>query len=314
MEQLHKNQTINPQKKIGGKASRVISIYMLLAPAMILLFIFHYIPIGGILIAFKDYSPFKGILGSPWVGLKYFRMYFTDENFWRVMKNTIVINIYQLLYGFPVPIIFALLLNEIRADKFKKTVQTISYLPHFVSWVVVAALTTAILSPVTGILNTMLSSIFKIEPIYFLVKKEYFRTILVITSIWKGFGMSSVYYIASLASIDQELYQAAAIDGAGRIRQTWHITLPGLRNIIIVLLVINLGGIVSIGFEQIFLLYNPMVYEIGDVISTYTYRLGLEGRQYSLTTAIGLGQSLVNFTLVYSANRISRAMAGWSLW
>jgi len=304
----------NAAIKISDKAKGVIPIYVLLLPAMILLFIFHYIPIAGIMIAFKDYNPFQGILKSAWVGTKYFKLYFTDTNFWRVMKNTLVINVYQLIFGFPFPIIFALLLNEIRANKFKKIVQTISYLPHFISWVVAAAITTAILSPVTGIVNVVLKNLFGVEPIYFLVKKEYFRTILVITSTWKNFGMSAVYYIASLASIDQELYQAASIDGAGRLKQTWHITLPGLRNIIIVLLVINLGNILNIGFEQIFLLYNDMVYDVGDVISTYTYRIGLEGGRYSLTTAIGLGQSVVNFLLVYSANKASRVVAGWSLW
>ncbi|HOJ11842.1 MAG TPA: ABC transporter permease subunit [Clostridiales bacterium] len=313
MRFLH-NIKNNAAIKISDKAKGVIPIYVLLLPAMILLFIFHYIPIAGIMIAFKDYNPFQGILKSAWVGTKYFKLYFTDTNFWRVMKNTLVINVYQLIFGFPFPIIFALLLNEIRANKFKKIVQTISYLPHFISWVVAAAITTAILSPVTGIVNVVLKNLFGVEPIYFLVKKEYFRTILVITSTWKNFGMSAVYYIASLASIDQELYQAASIDGAGRLKQTWHITLPGLRNIIIVLLVINLGNILNIGFEQIFLLYNDMVYDVGDVISTYTYRIGLEGGRYSLTTAIGLGQSVVNFLLVYSANKASRVVAGWSLW
>lgn len=306
--------TSSYKKDLRQRFKKSLPIYVLLIPAMSLLLIFHYAPIFGIVIAFKDFSPFKGILGSSWAGFKYFGSFLSDENFWRVMRNTVLINIYQLAFGFPVPIIFALLLNEIRSNKFKKTVQTVSYLPHFVSWVVVASLVTTILSPTTGVVNSILQNIFNIEPVYFLAKQQYFRSILVVSGIWKGFGMSSVYYIASLASIDQELYQAAAIDGAGRLKQTWHITLPGLRNIIIVLLVINLGGMVTIGFEQVFLLYNSLVYDVGDVISTYTYRLGIEKTQYSLTTAIGLSQSVVNFALVYSANRISRAVAGWSLW
>lgn len=296
------------------KFKKSIPVYTLLLPAMLLLLVFHYAPIFGIVIAFKDYSPFLGVIGSKWVGFKYFKDFLYDKYFWRVIRNTLTINFYHLLFGFPFPIIFALFLNELRSNKFKKVVQTISYLPHFVSWVVVASIVTTVLSPSIGIVNGFLKNVFNIEPIYFLSKERYFRSILVISGIWKGFGMSSVYYIASLASIDQELYQAAAIDGAARLRQTWHITLPGLRNIIIVLLVINVGSIITIGFEQIYLLYNPLVYDVGDVISTYTYRLGIEKIQYSLTSAIGITQSAVNFLLVYSANRLSRVIAGWSLW
>ncbi|NLD87628.1 MAG: sugar ABC transporter permease [Clostridiales bacterium] len=281
---------------------------------MLLLFLFNYMPIGGIVIAFKDFSPFKGIWGSPWVGLKHFIYFLTNESFWRVMRNTIIINFYQLIFGFPFPIFFALMLNEIASNRFKKAIQTISYLPHFLSWVVVASLVTNVLSPSEGIVNGVLERVFGIEPIYFLTKTEYFRGIIVVSAIWKNFGMNSVYYIASLAGIDTELYEAAAIDGAGRLRQTWHITLPGLRNIIVVLLVLQMGSMITIGFEQIFLLYNSMVYDVGDVISTYTYRLGIVNTQFSLTSAIGVTQSVVNFILVYSANRISRALAGWSLW
>jgi len=309
--------TLDSRKAIQDLSVRFkksIPVYMLLIPAMLLLLVFHYAPIFGIVIAFKDFSPFKGIFKSDWVGPKYFIDFLTDENFWRVMKNTVIINFYHLIFGFPFPIIFALLLNELWSNKFKKVIQTISYLPHFVSWVVVASIVTTVLSPTTGIINSFLKSILNIEPIYFLAKQQYFRSILVISNMWKGFGMSSVYYIASLASIEQELYYAAAIDGAGRIKQTWHVTLPGLRNIIIVLLVLNIGSMITIGFEQIFLLYNPLVYDVGDVISTYTYRLGIEKTQYSLTSAIGITQSVVNFALVYTANRLSRIIAGWSLW
>lgn len=316
MEKTTSFSTNNPRntRNIRSRFKKSMPIYVLLLPAMLLLLVFHYAPIFGIIIAFKDFSPFKGILRSDWVGLKYFIEFLTDENFWRVMKNTIVINLLQLIFGFPFPIIFALFLNEIYSDKFKKVIQTISYLPHFVSWVVVASIVTTVLSPSTGIVNGFIKNFFNKEPIYFLVKEQYFRSILVVSSIWKGFGMSSVYYIASLSSIDQELYQASSIDGASRIRQTWHITLPGLRNIIIVLLILNIGSMITIGFEQIYLLYNPLVYNVGDVISTYTYRLGIEKVQYSLTSAIGITQSAVNFFLVYTANRLSRTVAGWSMW
>ena len=198
--------------------------------------------------------------------------------------------------------------------KFKKVVQTISYLPYFISWVVAASLAISILSPTTGIVNVAINSIFGTEPTYFMVKKEYFRTILIGTGIWKGIGMSSVYYLAAITSIDPTLYEAATIDGAGKWRQTWNITIPGLTSIIIVLLLLQIGSLLSIGFEQVYLLYNPMVYEVADVISTYTYRLGLEQAQFSATTAIGITQSIVNFGLLFAANKTAKKIAGWSMW
>ncbi|HHV59715.1 MAG TPA: sugar ABC transporter permease [Clostridiaceae bacterium] len=287
---------------------------MLLLPGMLLLFVFHYIPLFGVAIAFQNFIPFKGVLGSQWVGLKNFEYFLKDQNFWRVMKNTLEINLLEIVFGFPFPIIFALLLNELWSSKFKKTVQTISYLPHFISWVIAAGIFRSILSPSSGIINVFLKNVLGMQPIHFLSIAGYFRPILIIAGIWKGFGMNAVYYLAALSSIDAQLYEAAKIDGAGKWRQTWHITLPGLKNITIVLLVLQVGSLVTIGFERIFLLYNPLVYEVGDVISTYTYRLGIEQVRFSLTSAIGLTQSVVNFILVYSTNRLAKAVAGWSLW
>ncbi len=310
---------LNKSKKIYNMKLRFlpgrdIPVYFLLLPAVLVLFVFSYLPIWGIVIAFQNYSPYKGLLDSQWVGFQHFREFLLDPSFWKVMKNTIVINMYSLIFGFPAPIIFALLLNEISRVKFKKFVQTISYLPYFISWVVAAGIVVSVLSPTTGILNIAAKNIFGIEPTYYMTKIEYFRSILIISGIWKGIGMSAVYYIASITSIDPQLYEAAMIDGAGRLKQTWHITLPGLANIITVLLILQIGSLFSIGFEQIFLLYNPTVYEVGDVISTYTYRLGIEQTQFSATTAIGLTQSLVNFAMVFMANRLARKLAGWSLW
>ena len=302
------------KRRRRAKLRRSAWVWLMFAPAIGLLLVFHYFPIYGIVMAFEDYSPFRGFLGSKWVGLQHFRRFLTDENYWRVMRNTIVINLYQLIFGFPFPILFALMLNELWSNRSKRVMQTFSYLPHFISWVVVASIVTELLSPTTGLVNMVLTRVFGMEPIYFLIKQRYFRTILVVSGIWKTFGMSSVYYIAALSGIDTELYEAAAIDSAGKLRQTWHITLPGLRNIIIVLLVLRMGNMITIGFEQVFLLYNPLVYDVGDVISTYTYRLGLVDTQYSLTTAIGLTQSVVNFAMVYGANRLAKRVAGWSLW
>jgi putative aldouronate transport system permease protein len=299
---------------LGVRLKKSVPVYMLLLPGLTLLVLFHYFPIYGIVIAFKDFSPFRGITGSPWAGFKYFAYFLQEDAFWRVLRNTLVINMYQLIFGFPVPILFALLLNELWSNRYKKVIQTVSYLPYFISWVVAASLVTTILSPSTGILNGFLERVFGIEPVYFLGSAKYFRSIIVISGIWKSFGFQSVYYIASLASIDSNLYEAASIDGAGKLKQTWHITLPGLRNIIIVLLVLQVGSMINIGFEQLYLLGNSITFEVGDVISTYVYRLGIENTQFSLTSAIGLTQSLVNFVLVFGTNRLARAVAGWSLW
>ena len=300
--------------KKAGSFKKAIPIYLLILPSLILLIIFHYLPIFGIAIAFQDYSVFKGVFGSKFIGFANFQHFLTDPNYWRVMRNTIIINLYDLAIGFPVPIIFALFLNELTSNKYKKLAQTVSYLPHFISWVVVAGIVTTILSPSNGLLNLFITKVLKMDSVYFLAEPKYFRMIVTLTDLWKSFGMSAVYYIATLSSIDQELYASASIDGAGRLRQTWHITLPGLRMIIIVLLVLKMGSMISVGFEKIFLLYNSLLYDVGDVISTYTYRLGIEKARYSLTSAIGLTQSVVNFIMVISANKLSRKIAGWSLW
>ena len=316
IDQKRKRKELYPEENVKLKfnANRDIPVYLLILPAALLLFVFHYLPIYGIVISFQDFSPFKGVLNSNWVGLKNFEHFLSDSNFWRVFKNTIIINLMQIIIGFPIPVLFAIFLNELWSNRFKKVVQTVSYLPHFISWVVAASIITSALSPASGIINKFLEGAFGIEPIYFLAKEEYFRLIIVISNVWKELGMQSVYYIAALASIDTELYEAAKMDGAGKIKQTIHITLPGLRSIIIVLLVLKVGRMVTIGFEQIFLLYNPLLYDVGDVISTYTYRLGIEQTRYSLTSAIGVTQSVVNFILVYAANKAARKIAGWSLW
>ena len=298
----------------GFRKGRDIPVYFLLLPGLLLLFVFNYIPLFGVTIAFKNFITFKGILASEWVGFKNFEYFLMDPKFWQVLKNTIEINILQIVFGFPIPILFALLLNEIWSTKFKKALQTVSYLPHFISWVVAAGIFTSMLQPTTGIVNLLLKNILGVEPVHFMAISVYFRPILILTGIWKGFGMSAVYYLATLSSIDQQLYEAAKIDGAGKLKQTWYITLPGIKNITIVLLVLQVGSLVTIGFEQIFLMYNPLLYEIGDVISTYTYRLGIEQARFSLTTAIGLSQSIVNFILVYATNRLAKLVAGWSLW
>lgn len=304
---------ITPRKrKVRIKA--MISLYLLLAPTCVFLFVFNYIPMYGVLIAFQDYSVFQGIWGSEWVGLKHFDYFIHDAKFWSVMKNTLIINFYDLVFGFTAPIIFALLANEISSRYFKRTMQTISYLPNFLSWVVVSGIIYQVLSPTTGIVNNVLHTFFEIEPIYFMTEKYLFKPIAVISDIWKSVGWEAILYFAVIAGIDKSLYEAAWVDGASRFKQVIHVTLPGMAPMIVLLFLLKLASIFGIGFERIFLLQNPTVYDVSEVISTYIYRIGLERAQYSLTTAIGLTQSVMAFILLVSANRIAKRSAGLGLY
>jgi putative aldouronate transport system permease protein len=287
----------------------------MLAPAVLLLFVFNYIPMYGIIIAFKDYNLFGGVFGSPWVGLKNFEYFFTDPTFWRVMRNTITINFYDIIFGFFSPIIFALLLNEISKLKFKKAIQTVSYMPNFFSWVVVSGLVLSFLSPEqNGLLNIFLTRVFGIEPIYFMAEKNNFIRVAVIADIWKGVGFSSILYIATLAGIDPALYEASAVDGANRLQMTWHITLPSLLPIISIMLIFRVANIFGIGFERIYLLQNNLTREVSEVISTYTYSMGIEKAMFSKTTAIGLAQSLLGLIMVYSSNRLAKKISGYGIY
>jgi len=302
-----------PLRKKRVYKKTVFSLYLLLAPSIVLLFVFHYIPLYGILIAFKDFSPYKGIFGSPWVGLKHVNYFLHDEAFWKVMKNTLILNFYDLIFGFTAPIVFAILANEIYHKTFKKIVQTISYLPHFLSWVVVSGVFYQMLSPETGMVNDLLG-LFGVKPIFFMTEPSLFRGIAVFADIWKNVGWSAILYFAVIAGIDTSLYEAAMIDGASRIRQIWHITLPAMLPMIVLLLLLRLSTIFTVGFDRIFTLQNPLVLDVSDVTSTYIYRLGLEKAQYSLTTAIGVVQSTLGFILLVTANRLSKKVVGMGLY
>jgi len=297
-----------------SRIKKTIPLYVLLAPAMVALFLFNYIPMYGIIIAFQDYSVFKGIVGSDWVGWKHFSYFLNDRTFWVVMKNTMIINLYDLLFGFTAPIVFALLVSELYQRRFKKLVQTISYLPHFLSWVVVSGIVYQLLSPTDGLFNKLIEWLFQIEPIHFMVQESMFRSILVIVDIWKGVGWSAILYFAVIVGIDKTLYEAAWIDGASRLRQMIHITLPHLGPMIVLLLLLRLASMFGIGFERVFLLQNAMVYEVSDVISTYIYRTGLVKAQYSLTTAIGLAQSILGFLLLVASNKAAKKTIGMGLY
>ncbi|WP_222914588.1 ABC transporter permease [Dictyoglomus thermophilum] len=287
-------------------------LYLMILPIVIYYIIFHYIPMIGILMAFQNYSPFKGFFRSEWVGFKHFIDFFSSIYFWRVLRNTFLLSFYNLIFGFPIPIIFALLLNEIRLTKFKKAISTISLMPYFVSLVVVAGIIIDFTST-DGIITQILHNLLGIEKTNLLAKPEYFRTIYVLSEIWQYFGFSSIVYLAALTSIDPELYEAAMVDGAGRFRQMWYISLPHILNIAIPLLILRIGTLLFVGHEKILLLYSPVTYETADVISTYVYRKGLQEFNYGYSTAVGLFNSVINFILLIIANKLSRRYSETSL-
>lgn len=310
--------SLHPRVRRVGKLRRIYGqqkyLYLLLLPGVVLLFLFDYVPMYGASIAFKDFNPIRGILGSDWVGLKHFEKFVGSTFFWRVLRNTLILNVYHILFAFPAPIVLALLLNEIQNVRFKRAIQTVTYLPHFISWVTVGGFIIALLSPSQGIIS-VISRLLYDRParVFPLIEPRYFRAILVTSSIWKEAGWGSIIYLAAIAGIDPQLYDAAVMDGANRFRQTLHVTLPSIVPTIAVLLVLRFGHMLSSNFEQVFVLYSPSVYSVGDVISTFVFREGLGKANFSYTTAVGLFQSVVGFVLIITANRFSRRLGG-SLW
>jgi putative aldouronate transport system permease protein len=286
---------------------------VMLIPAIAYYVIFRYIPLYGVSIAFKDYRFDLGIMKSPWIGFQQFGELFSVTSFKEVLRNTIQISLIKLITGFPAPIIFAILLNEMRQVRYKKMVQTVSYLPHFLSWVILGGIFYQFFSPSDGPVNILLKQ-FGIRPIFFMADVRWFRTILISTSIWKDFGWSSIIYLAALSSISPDQYEAAQIDGANRMRQILHITLPGLTPVITIMLIFAVGKLITDDFDQVFNLYNPAVYRVGDVLSTYTYRVGLVQMRYSFATAVGLFRNVIAFVLVLSANAITKRINEYGLW
>lgn len=280
--------------------------YIMVIPVLIYLFLFCYKPMYGVIIAFQRYRPTLGIARSPWVGLDNFVRFFKDVNFWRVVRNTFTISFLSILFTFPAPILLALLLNEVRVSWFKRLVQTVTYLPHFIAMVVVCGLVNRFCQS-DGLINDLIA-FFGGERSNLLIKTNMFYPIYILSDIWKEVGWNSIIYLATLASIDQEQYEAARIDGAGRIQQMWYITLPGLLPTISMLLILRLGNILGVGQEKILLLYNEMTYEVADVISTFVYRKGLSDADYSYSTAIGLFDSIINIVFLVGANKISKKL------
>ncbi|MDF2647165.1 MAG: binding-protein-dependent transport system inner rane component [Paenibacillus sp.] len=308
--------TIPRSRKYAPWIRQVITnydLYLLLLPGLVFLLLFKYTPMYGLIIAFKDFNIFKGIMGSPWVGMQHFNKLFNSSDFYMVLRNTLIISFYKIVILFPIPIIIALLLNEVRRAFFKRFVQTVIYLPHFLSWVVIAGLFVNILSPSSGLVNQLIEYMGG-QPIRFLLDNDWFRTVLVATAGWKDAGWNAIIFLAAIAGVDQEQYEAAKMDGAGRIQQMISITLPGIATTIFLMLILRLGSVLEAGTEQILLLYNASVYETGDVLGTYIYRMGLGNMDYSFSTAVGLFNSVVGFVLILLGNYCSKKFTEKSVW
>ncbi len=288
------------------------TLYLLFIPAIFYFVIFRYVPIIGNIIAFMNYRPALGFLKSDWVGLDNFVRFFKSPFAMRTIRNTVVLNVLLLIFEFPAPIIFALLLNEMKTNAYKKTIQTISYLPHFISLVVICGIVQLFVQS-TGIVTQIMSFLGLIEPKDLLAEAESFRLVYVLSEIWASFGWSSIIYLATLSNVDVNLYEAAEIDGAGRLRKIWHVTVPALVSVIIVLLIMRIGRIMSMGTEKIILLYRPVTYETADTLSSYVYRVGLLQANYSLGSAVDIFNSIINVTLLVTANKLARKTTGESL-
>ncbi|MGM1046662.1 MAG: ABC transporter permease [Bacillota bacterium] len=288
-------------------------LYLLLVPGILFILLFKYTPMYGIVIAFKDFNIFTGLADSPWVGWKNFEKLFTSPDFALVFKNTVIISLLKIVILFPLPIIIALMLNEMKNMIFKRSVQTVIYLPHFLSWVIVSGLFIDLLSTNGGLVNKLLVSL-NLEPIAFFLDNSVFRSVLITSAGWKETGWSTIVYLAAFSTIDPVLYEAAKIDGSGKWKQLWHITLPGIAPIIILMFILRLGSILEAGTEQILTMYNPVVYKVSDVIGTYVYRQGLGNQDYSFTTAVGLFEAVISFTLVIVGNSLSKKYLQRGIW
>jgi len=293
--------------------SQNYQIYFMLLPCLVYFIIFAYVPMYGVQIAFKDYNTGLGIWNSPWVGLKHFKNFLSMKQFYNVLGNTLLLSLYSLLVSFPLPIILAISLNEMRSLGYKKMIQTVTYAPHFISTVVMAAMITLFLSPTAGFVNKFIEA-FGHKPINFMSHANYFPHIYVWSGVWQHIGWSSIIYVAGLAGINNSLYEAAMIDGASRLQRIWHISLPGITPMIVIQLILTIGGLLGSDFEKVLLLQNPSIMERADVLSTYTYRIGIRGGKFSLSSAVGLCGSVVNFILIITTNFICNKLGETSLW
>lgn len=289
------------------------ALYFISLPGIIYFIIFKYVPLLGSVIAFQDYNMFQGFTGSKWVGLEHFQRMFAHNDFLNILKNTILLGLYDLIIAFPAPIVLALLLNELRLVLYKRVLQTVVYMPHFLSWVIVAGIGVGVLSPSTGIVNQFIQWLGH-EPIYFLGEESYIRSVLIGSGIWRDSGYGTIIYLAALAGINPDLYEAAEVDGANRWRQTISITLPSLLPTIMILFLLHIGKFLDLGFERVYVFLNPLNQNNGEILDTYIYKVGLQGQQYSYTTAVGLFKSLVGLVLIVIGNVFSKKTTGESLY
>jgi putative aldouronate transport system permease protein len=301
------------RKKAWGRIIRYKWLYLLFLPVAAWYILFCYVPMYGIVIAFKNYNVFTGIGKSPWAGFTYFQQFFNSVFFWRLIRNTFLISFYGLIFGFPAPVFLALMFNELKNGLFKRTVQTVSYLPHFISTVIIVSMFVEFLSPTRGLVNNLIAMLGG-DRVYFLGDPKYFRAVYTVMNIWRSVGWGTIIYLAALTGINPELYEAAVIDGCGRLRQIFHITLPCIGNTIIIMLIFRVGELLSVGSESIILMYNPSVYETADVISTYVYRRGLVESQYSFGAAVGLFNAVVGLALIGTTNALAKRYSETSLW
>lgn len=289
---------VNSPKKRRKISGYEIPLHLMLIPGILIIFIFHYVPLGGLIIAFQRFIPAKGLFGNQkWVRLQNFQYIFSMPNTMNVLRNTVTIAVAKIVLGLVIPITVALLLNELQVSKVKRSIQTIIYFPHFLSWIIFGSIIMDLLSPQNGIVNKMLNLLGH-ESIYFLGDNKYFQQTIIWTDVWKNFGYGTVVYMASITSIDPSLYEAASIDGANRWKQTWHITLPGMRMIIVLMMVLSLGNVLNAGFDQVYNMYSPIVYETGDIIDTMVYRLGLENAKYGPAAAVSIFKSVVSMLFI----------------
>ncbi|MFM9331824.1 ABC transporter permease [Paenibacillus mesotrionivorans] len=292
----------------GRKWKRIVRnryIYLMILPGVLYFLIFKYIPMFGLVISFQDYLPYKGIMGSDWVGLKHFSRLFSEPEFWNIFKNTIVVFVVNVTFYFPIPIILSLMLNEVGNAFFKRFVQTLVYIPHFLSWVIIVSISFVMFTMDGGIINEMLTY-FGFQPVNFLMSSGWFYPMYVLQVIWREAGWGTIVYLAAMAAVDPGLYEAARMDGATRIRQIWHITLPGIRTVIVVMLILKVGSVLDTSFEHIFLLLNSMNKDVAEILDTYVYTAGLKQGQYSFSTAVGLFKSVVSFILVMGSNWLAK--------
>lgn len=306
-------KTSSPMRSFLARMYKTRFLHLLALPGVVYFIIFQYMPMYGVLMAFQNFKPRLGIWGSQWVGFDQFIKFFNHPNFMRLINNTLLINIFQILFVFPIPIIFALLLNEVRGRLFKRTVQTVSYLPHFISLPAIIGMLVMFLSPTDGAINRLIESMGG-QSIYFMAEPGWFRPLYILSDIWTGTGWGAIIYIAALSGVNTELYESASLDGATRLQQMRHVSIPAITPTIIIMLLLSLGKLLSLGSEKVLLMQSPLTYDTSDVISTFVYRRGLEQNEYSFSTAVSVFNSVINIMILFGSNFVARRVSETSLW